>query len=164
MLRLALVLSSAAVAGLAPQALVAKLLKTPIRDSELPHGFTHAQVEKQAVSVNGRKYHAVGLVDAALKGPDVEDAIAWVVFPNRADAVGDLDNPAVGNGVRVIDVVPGIKQSLVLTSTLNGTTITDAAAVVGNVLVQGVVGSKAVRTPTAIILLKAAMAHVRRIR
>jgi len=163
MLRLALVLSTAAVAGLTPQALVTRLLKTPVRASELPHGFTHAQVEKQAASANGRKYHAVGLVDALLKGPDVEDAVAWVVFPDHKHALEDLDNPAVGNGVKVIDVVPGIKASLVLTSTLNGATITDAAAVVGNVLVQGVVGSTTVRTPTAIILLKAAIAHLRRV-
>ena len=163
MLRLALVLSTAAAAGLAPQALVARLLTTPIRASELPHGFAHPQVEKQAVSANGRKYHAVGLVDALLKGPDTEDAVAWVVFPGHRDALADLDNPAVGSGVKVIDVVPGIKASLVLTSTLNGTTITDAAAVVGNVLVQGVVGSRSVRAPTAIILLKAAIAHLHRV-
>lgn len=162
MLRLALVLSTAVAAGLTPQALVTKLLKTPIKASELPHGFTHAQIEKQAVSANGKRYHAIAVVDAALQGPDTEDAVAWVVFPNHEDAIADLDNPAVGGGVKVIDVVPGIKASLVLTSTLNGTTITDAAAVVGNVLVQGVVGSKAVRTPTAIILLKAAIAHLQR--
>lgn len=164
MLRLALFLSAAATAGLTPQGLLTKLLKTPITASELPHGFTHAQVEKQSVSANGKRFHAIGLVDAALNGPDSEDAIAWIVFSNHKDALGDLDNPAVGNGVKVIDVVPGIKASLVLTSTLNGATITDAAAVVGNVLVQGVVGSKAVRTPTAIILLKAAIAHLQRVR
>jgi hypothetical protein len=164
MLRLALVLSAVATAGLTPQALLTTLLKTPIRSSELPHGFTHAQVEKQPVSANGRKHHAVGLVDAALRGPDAEDAVAWIVFPDHAHAIADLDNPALGNGVRVIDVVPGIKESLVLTSTVNGATVTDAAAVVGNVLVQGVVGSKAVRTPTAIILLKAAIAHLQRVR
>jgi len=164
MLRQALVLSAAAAVGLTPQALVAKLLKAPIRASELPHGFTHPQLEKQPVSANAKRHHAVGLVDAALKGPDVEDAVAWVVFPNHADAIADLDNPVVGNGVKVIDVVPGIRESLILTSTLNGTTITDAAAVAGNVLVQGVVGSSAVRTPTAIILLKAAIAHLQRVR
>lgn len=163
MWRHGVVLSMAAAAGLTPQGLVATLLRAPFRASELPHGFTHARVERQAVSANGRAYHAVGLVDAALAGPDTEDAVAWVVFPSHKDAVADLDNPAVGNGIKVIDVVPGIRTSLVLTSTLNGATITDAAAVVGNVLVQGVVGSNAVRTPTAIILLKAAVAHLRRL-
>jgi hypothetical protein len=164
MLRLALLLSAAALAGTTPQALLTKLLKTPIRASELPSGFLHAQAEKQALSANARKYHGVGLVDAALKGPDAEDAFAWIVFPNHADAIDDLDNPAVGNGVQVVNTVPGIKESLVLTRTLNGKTVTDAAAVVGNVLVQGVVASSKVRLPTAIILLHAAIAHLQKIR
>jgi hypothetical protein len=164
MLRLALLLSAAAVAGTTPQALLTTLLKTPIKASELPAGFSHPRTEKQPVSANGRKYHAVGLVDAALKGPDAEDAFAWVVFAKHADAVADLDNPAVGGGVRVIDVVPGIRTSLVLTGTLNGKQITDAAAVDGNVLIQGVVMSGSVREPTAILLLKAAIAHLHRVR
>jgi len=162
--RTAILLSATVVAGLTPQALLTKLLKTPIRASELPIGFSHARTEKQPVSANGRKYHAVGLVDVALEGPDAEDAFAWVVFTRHADAIGDLDNPAVGNGVRVIDVVPGIKESLVLTGTLNGKRITDAAAVDGTVLAQGVVVSSTVREPTAILLLKAAIAHLRRLR
>jgi len=35
--------------------------------------------------------------------------------------------------------------------------------VVGNVLVQGVVASSKVRVPTAVILLRAAMAHLRHV-
>jgi hypothetical protein len=164
MLRLALLLSVATVAAASPQALLTTLLKTKIAVSELPIGFSHPQAEKQPLSANGRKYHAVGLVDVALKGPDAEDAFAWVVFAKHADAIADLDNPAVGNGVKVLDVVPGIKTSLILTGTLNGKRVTDAAAVDGNVLVQGVVVSSTVREPTAILLLKAAIAHLRRLR
>lgn len=164
MLRLAILLGTAAFATMTPQALLTTLLKTPVKTTELPIGFTNAQSEKQPVSANGRKYHAVGLVDVALKGPDVEDAFAWVVFTKRTDAIADLDNPAVGNGVKVVDVVPGIKYSLVLTGPLHGKTITDAAAVDGNVLVQGVVVSSTVRMPTAILLLKSAIAHLHRIR
>jgi hypothetical protein len=164
MLRLALLLSAAAAAGMTPQALLTTLLKTPIRAAELPIGFSHAQIEKQPVTANGRKYHAVGLVDVALKGPDSEDAFAWVVFTKHGDAIGDLDHPALANGVKVVDTVPGIKDSLILTGTLNGQRITDAAAVVGNVLMQGVVVSTKVREPTAILLLKAAIAHLERVR
>ena len=65
--------------------------------------------------------------------------------------------------VKVIDTVTGIKESLILTGSLNGNKVTDAAAVVGNVLVQGVVASSKVRVPTAIILLKAAMAHLKHV-
>jgi hypothetical protein len=164
MLRLALLVSSAAVAGGSPQALLKTLLHTPIRNSELPAGFSNARAETQALTANGRKYHAIGLVDVALKGPDAQDAFAWVVFPNHADALADLDNPAVGNGVSVVNVVPGIKRSLILTAKIGSTTVTDAAAVVGNVLVEGVVASSTVREPTAIILLHAAIAHLQRVR
>lgn len=164
MLRLAVLLSATAAAGMTPQALLTTLLKAPIEASELPIGFSHAQAEKQALSANARKHHAVGLVDVAMKGPDALDAFAWIVFTKHGDAIADLDNPAVGNGVEVVGVVPGIKESLVLTGTLNGKRITDAAAVEGNVLIQGVVLSSAVRQPTAILLLKAAVAHLRRVR
>ena len=163
MLRLALLLSATALAGMTPQALLTTLLKAPIANAELPHGFSHAQAEKQALTANARKYHAVGLVDVALTGPDAEDAFAWIVFPSHANAIADLDHPVVGNGVKVINTVTGIKESLVLTGSLNGNKVTDAAAVVGNVLVQGVVASSKVRVPTAIILLKAAMAHLKHV-
>jgi hypothetical protein len=164
MLRLALLLSATAFAGMTPQALLTTLLKTRIPNTELPTGFSSARVEKQALTANARKYHAVGLVDVALKGPDAEDAFAWIVFPNHADAIADLDNPALGNGVQVVNTVPGIKESLVLTGSLNGKVVTDAAAVVGNVLVQGVVASSKVRLPAAIVLLHAAIAHLQKVR
>ena len=164
MLKLAIMLSATSLAVASPQALLTSLLKTKIAASELPIGFSNARAEKQALSANARKHHGVGLVDVALKGPDSVDAFAWIVFPKHANAIADLDNPTLGNGVKVIDVVPGIKESLVLTGTLNGKKITDAAAVDGNVLIQGVVVSSTVRTPTAIILLKAAIAHLRRLR
>jgi hypothetical protein len=163
MLRLALLLSATALAGMTPQALLTTLLKAPLPNAELPHGFSHAQAEKQALTANARKYHAVGLVDVALTGPDAEDAFAWIVFPSHANAIADLDHPVVGNGVKVINTVTGIKESLILTGSLNGNEVTDAAAVVGNVLVQGVVASSKVRVPTAIILLKAAIAHLKHV-
>ncbi|MFL5913219.1 MAG: hypothetical protein ACJ768_21955 [Gaiellaceae bacterium] len=161
MLRMALLLSATTLAGMTPQALLTTLLKTPIPNSELPSGFSHAQAEKQALTANARKYHAVGLVDVAVKGPDALDAFAWIVFPSHAAAIADLDHPVVGNGVKLVNTVPGIRESLVLTGSLNGEKVTDAAAVVGNVLVQGVVSSSKVRVPTAIILLRAAMAHLK---
>lgn len=163
LLRLVLALSAATAAAATPQALVTKLLDTPIRASELPAGFTHPQSERQSPSAHGLKYHAVGLVDVALAGPDAEDAFAWVVFPSHADAVADLDNPAVGNGVKVIDVVPGITRSLVLTGVLGKKIVTDAAAAVGNVVVQGVVAAPRLRERTAILLLRAAIAHLQRV-
>lgn len=165
MSRLAVLLTIVMTTGLTPQALLTSLRTTPIRDGELPSGFTHAQNEKQALSENARKYHAIGVVDAALRGPDPVDGLAWIVFTKHADAIGDLDHPVVGtNGVKVVNTVPGIKESLVLTGMLNGEKVTDAAAVVGNVLVQGVVVSTSVREPTAILLLKAAVAHLKRVR
>jgi hypothetical protein len=163
MFKLAPLLAAGVMAGMSPQTLLTTLLNTPVRDAELPHGFSHAQIEKQPVSANGRKYRAVGLVDVALAGADAEDALAWVVFSRHADAIGDLDHPALASGVKIVDTVPGLRESLLLTGTLNGKKVTDAAAVVGNVLVQGVVASSRVRASTAILLLKAAIAHLRRV-
>ena len=163
MLRLAILLSSASLAGMSPQTLLSTLLKTPIKTAELPSGFSNARAERQALSANARKHHAVGVVDVAVKGPDSLDAFAWIVFTKHGDALADLDNPAVGNGVKVVGVVPGIRESLILTGLLNGKRVTDAAAVSGNVLVQGVVVSAAVRQPTAILLLKAAIAHLKKV-
>ena len=162
---LGVLLIAVTTAGVTPHALLTALRTTAIRDAELPPGFSHAQIEKQALSKNARKYHAIGLVDAALRGPDTVDGIAWIVFPMHADAIGDLDHPVVGtNGVKVVNTVPGIKESLILTGTLSGKNVTDAAAVVGNVLVQGVVVSSAAREPTAVLLLKTAIAHLHRVR
>src|SRR5438445_9800519 len=130
MLRLAILLSATTLAGMTPQALLTTLLKTPIPNAELPGGFSHAQAEKQALTAKARTYHAVGLVDVALKGPDALDAFAWIVFPSHADAIADLDHPVVGNGVKVVDTVTGIKERLILTGSRNGNKVTDPAAAV----------------------------------
>jgi len=55
MSRLVVLLAAVTTAGLTPQALLTTLRTTPIRDTELPSGFTHAQIEKQALSENARK-------------------------------------------------------------------------------------------------------------
>jgi len=97
MFKLAPLLAAGVMAGMSPQTLLTTLLNTPVRDAELPHGFSHAQIEKQPVSANGRKYHAVGLVDVALAGADAEDALAWVVFSRHADAI------VYGTGFKTLD-------------------------------------------------------------
>jgi hypothetical protein len=164
MLGPALLLSSTALAGLTPQALVTKLLKTPVARSELPAGFSAPQIAKQALSANGRKYHAVGLVAVKVTGPDALDAFAWQVFANHADAVADLNHPALTTSRQVVDTVPGFRDSLLLTGALSGKRLTDAAAVVGNVLVQGVSLSARGSRANAITLLRAAVKHLQRVR
>jgi hypothetical protein len=160
----ALLLSSAALAGLTPQALVTKLLKTPVVGSELPAGFSAPRIAKQALSANGRTYHAVGLVAVKVSGPDALDAFAFEVFQNHADAIGDLNHPVLTTSTRVVDTVPGFRDSLILTGTLSGKRLTDAAVVVGNVLVQGVSLSARGSRANAITLLRAAVKHLQKIR
>jgi hypothetical protein len=164
MLGPALLLSTAALAGSTPQALLTTLVKTPIVASELPAGFSHPRIARQPLGANGRKYHAIGLVAVSVKGPDAEDAFAFEVFRNHADAIADLDHPALTNGVKVVDTVPGFRESLVLTGTLSGLHLDDAATVVGNVLIQSVTGSKRGNRAGAIALLRAAVAHLKKVR
>jgi len=154
------VLAAAVLAALTPQALLTKLLTTPIKASEWPKGYTKLKIGRQPLSANGIKYHAVGQVAVLLKGPDVEDAVTWEAFKTQANAIGDLDHPDLSTGVKIIDTVPGYKESLLVTGTLAGNKVYDAVTVVDNVLVQGVTVSKRGNKAGAIALLRAAVKHL----
>lgn len=162
--RQALLLSSVALAGITPADLLTTLLKTPIAKSELPAGYSKPKIARQPLSANGKKYHAVGEVAVLVQGPDTEDAFSWMAFKSHANAVGDLDHPALSKSIKVVDTVPGYKESLLLAGTLSGQKVFDAAAVVGNVLVQGVTVSPRGNKAGAIALLRAAVKHLQRVR
>jgi len=157
-------LAVVALAGLTPQALLTKLLKTPIKAAELPAGFSQPKIGRQALSSNGIKYHAVGQVAVLVHGPDVEDAFTWEAFKTHADAIADLDHPNLSTGVKIIDTVPGYRESLLLTGTLSGKKVYDAVTVVDNVLVQGVTVSARGNKTGAIALLRAAVKHLQLVR
>jgi hypothetical protein len=159
----ALLLSSAALV-ITPADLLTKLLKTPIKASELPAGMSKPRLARQPIGANGKKYHAVGEVAVLVKGPDSEDAFAWEAFKTHANAIGDLDHPALSGGMKVLDTVPGYKDSLLLTATLNGQKLYDAATVDGTVLVQAVTVSPRGNKAGAIALLRAAVKHLQRVR
>jgi hypothetical protein len=151
-----------AVAGLTPQALLTKLLTTPIKASELPAGMFKAKpkLARQPLGPNGIKYHAVGEVAVLLKGPDTEDAFAWEAFKTHANAIADLDHPALSTSLKITDTVPGYKDSLLLRGTLSGQTLYDAVTVDGTVLIQAVTVSAKGNKAGAIALLRAAVKHL----
>lgn len=163
MIKPALLVGSAALV-LTPANLLTKLLKTPIKAAELPAGFSKPKVARQTVGANGVKYHAVGEIAVLVQGPDVEDAFVWEAFKTHANAIGDLDHPALTKTTKSIDTVPRYKQSLLLTGTLSGRTIYDAVTVVDDVLVQGVTISAHGNRAGAIALLRAAVKHLQRVR
>lgn len=163
MIKPALLLTSAALV-ITPADLLTKLLKTPIKASELPAGFSKPKIARQPLGANGKKYHAVGEVAVLVQGPDVEDAFAWEAFKTHADAIADLDHPALSTSTKVIDTVPGYKESLLLTGTLSGKKVYDAVTVVDNVLIQGVTVSAHGNRAGAIALLRAAVKHLARVR
>ena len=149
--------------ALTPQALLAKLLRTPVTRSELPFGFSAPRVARQPLQANGIKYHAVGQVAVALGGPDREDAFAYEVFKTRRAALADLHHPVLTAGVRIVGSVPGVKNGVLLRSEGAGGVIADAVTVVDNVLVQAVTSSRRGNPAAAIALLKAAIAHLQRV-
>lgn len=163
MIKPALLLSSAALV-MTPADLLTKLLKTPIKASELPAGFSNPKRARQTLGANGKKYHAVGEVAVLVRGPDAEDAFAWEAFKTHASAIADLDHPQLSITTKVVDTVPGYRDSLLLTGRLSGGIVYDATTVVDNVLVQGVTVSARGNKAGAIALLRAAVKHLQRVR
>ena len=163
MIKPALLLGSAALA-ITPAGLLTKLVKTPIKAGELPAGFSKPKVARQPLSANGRKYHAVGQVAVLVQGPDTEDAFAWEAFKTHANAIADLDHPTLSTHTKIVDTVPGYKDSLLVAGTLSGKKVYDAVTVVGTVLVQGVTVSTRGNRAGAIALLRAAVKHLQRVR
>jgi len=81
------------------------LLKTPYPDSQLPSGFSSAEVGGSSPSSGARSLHVIGEVEVVVNGPDLDDALLYVVFPDTADAEADLARrkPRGGN----MHIVPG---------------------------------------------------------
>ncbi len=168
MIGIATILASASLAA-TPQRTLSELLNVPFRPSELPaeFGFTSARTGVIDVSANGKRYHVVGRVAAAVAGPDPEDAIAWDVFPTHAAALADLHHPALPRDTHIVGIVAGVRDSQVLEGSLDGRGLTDAVAVVGNVLVQAVTASSTSSVHGnrfgTLALLHAGIAHLRRL-
>lgn len=168
MLGLPTIFASASLAA-SPQRMLSQLLNAPFLPSELPaeFGFTSARTGVIDVSANGKRYHVVGRVAAAVAGPDPEDAIAWDVFPSHAAALADMHHPALPRDTHIVGTVAGVRDSQVLEGSLDGRGLTDAVAVVGNVLVQAVTASGT--SPVhgnrfgTLALLRAAIAHLHRL-
>jgi hypothetical protein len=156
-------LLAAAAISPTPQTLLTKLLRTPIAQAELPSGYSKPEIARQPLGANGKRYHAVGQVVALLAGPNRQDAFAWEVFRTRKDALADLHHPALTNGTRLVGTVPGVKDGVLLRGQLNGLELADAVTVVDNVLVQAVTAAPQGNPAAAIVLLKTAIAHLKKV-
>jgi hypothetical protein len=167
----ACVLFITAAAAPTPQALLTKLLSTPMRNAELPLGFTRASVSPLPLTANGRKYGAIGKVGVVLHGPDPDDELVYEVFPDSAHAIADLRHPAVPAGSHTAGAVTGLKQSTTIVGSITVQNkaygVTDAASVTGTVLIQAITlsatSTKHGDTRAAVELLRAGIAYVQRL-
>jgi hypothetical protein len=167
----ACVLFTAAAAVPTPQALLTRLLGTPIRNAELPHGFTGASVGPLALTANGRKYGALGKVGVVVHGPDPDDELVYEVFPDRARAVADLGHPTLPASSHTAGPVSGLKESTTIVGSVTVQSkaygVTDLAAVTSSVLIQAITFSatsaKHGDTAAALALLHAGIAHEQRL-
>ncbi len=166
-MRLALA-ALAVAAGPTPAQLLHRIAVSPWPTAQLPAGVTISQAGALPLSAQGKKWHAVGEVGFILKGPDAFDEIVYEVFPNAADARGDLTHPHLNPGDRKGGSVAGVPNSLTITTTAtqNGkkTGVTVLAAARGNVIVQAITtsGTSTAEGDTALAtkLLKAGIAHL----
>lgn len=79
--------AAASGSGPSPQTLYQRLLTTPISDAALPSAYSGAKTGVYSVSSTGKKHHEIGGVEIDLNDGDA--VIIYMVFPTRADAVGD---------------------------------------------------------------------------
>lgn len=170
-----LTITAAATGARSPHSLYTKLLTTAYPDSQLPNGMFSAKVSLSQPSANGRRYHVVGEVQVAVDGPDPDDGITYMVFPNAADAHADFTHPSVTDAhERPVGNVPGYRipsrwyVGSVTGKNAFGKTITNGITALfvqkGNVLVGAVTDSAdntdSGNTPAALQLLKSALKHL----
>lgn len=179
-------LSAGAASGSAPspvaaaKALYSKLLSTPYPATELPAGFTSAEISRMPPSKNSTTYHAAGLAGVQYNGgPDAADVVIYYVFPTAADAHGDLTHPDLSSGEsHVAGKVPGFSEpSLLLVGSIRGKNsagktvangVTGAVVQSGTVIVAAATVSATKTTSgnltSAIALLNSALAHLATVR
>ena len=68
----------------APEALLHRLLTSPVPKSELPGGYGSPVVGRYRPTAKAKSHHAIGGVQIDLEGGTA--AVLYIIFPNRADA------------------------------------------------------------------------------
>lgn len=171
------VAAATAAPTISPAKLYQALLTKPYPDSQLPSNFTSAKVGLTNPSKSGIRYHAVGEVAVAVDGPDPDDGIGFNVFPNRSDALGDLNHPTFsGQKVHIVPGgVPGYANlpghmwiGSITGKNAFGKTITNGvtlvAVVKNNVLVQAYTDSAdntdSGNIPAALALIRSGLRHL----
>ena len=75
---------AAAVSPSTPEALLHRLLTSPVPKSELPGGYGSPVVGRYRPTAKAKSHHAIGGVQIDLEGGTA--AVLYIIFPNRADA------------------------------------------------------------------------------
>jgi hypothetical protein len=130
-----------------PQAVYKALLNTPVKASQLPHGYKNPQVGDSPLTATAKSHNAVGSVQIFADGGN--EAVLYIIFATAADARLDWANAHYpkGSGSAAPSSIP--KPSVLIntstTGTVNGKSktfgLTDVASLRGNVIVQGVTTS-----------------------
>jgi hypothetical protein len=120
------------------QALFQALLTSPLTQLQLPPGFRSPTVKAKAIDPRGnpKHHHAVGEVEVDLNNGNAR--IVYVVFPTRADALGNFTDGVKGlkgvKGIKVQRPVAGFPEpSLIINSAENHLAVTQVSFVAANV-------------------------------
>jgi hypothetical protein len=172
------VMAATAAAALSPTRLYQALLTKPYPDSQLPSGDTSAKVGLATASKSGLRYHVVGEVTVAVDGPDPDDGVGFDVFPNKSDALGDLNHPTL-SGQEKLHIIPGgvpgypklpghMWTGSITGKNALGKTITDGVTLVGvvrnDVLIDAFTDSAdntdSGNIPAALALIRSGLKHL----
>jgi hypothetical protein len=121
-----------------PRALYKALLAGAIPRSQLPAGFHSSTTNAIQIGALQKRHHAVGEVSIDLSDDDQNASIVYVVFPTRADALGNfadgLKDIRTQKGVTIGGAARGLpKPSVVVRISGLGQRVTQVSFVVGNV-------------------------------
>lgn len=132
-----------------PQALYSALLKAPVTESQLPHGYKSPLVGKYPLTATAKSHHAVGGVQIQADSGNV--AVIYIVFATSADAKADWANANFAGTTTQAAPSSIPKPSIVVNTSATGTSggkkitfgLTDIACLYGNVIVQAATSSTA---------------------
>jgi hypothetical protein len=142
-LLLALSVFPAAARPPSPRTLCKALLATPLAQSQLPAGFRAAKPVRTSPSSRTRRHHVVCEVEIDFRNG--KDAIFYIVFPTRLDALGNFkDGLKAAQGVVSRRSAPSLPQPAVLLSGRSqGVGFTTTGSVMRNVNIAVVTTSSA---------------------
>jgi hypothetical protein len=118
-----------------PGPLCKALLATPLPQSQLPAGYHAAKPVRTSPSSRARRHHVICEVEIDFRKG--KDAIFFIVFPTRHDALGNLrDGLKAAKGVTSRRPLHNLPQpAMILSGRHQGVGFTTAVSVKGNVII-----------------------------